>query len=92
MAKYQHLIKDGNNRFSDALILAFRKKILNIFLVYGFSLALFIVLLIFVSGGFNEKEEDDDVYEQEAQIVNQIKAESASVISATTSQPRTRTS
>lgn len=36
--------------------LSFKKNYKNIVLVYGFSLALFIVSLIFVSGGFKEKE------------------------------------
>jgi len=42
--------------FSVVPNLSFKNNFKNIFLVYGFSLALFIATLIFVSGGFDVKE------------------------------------
>lgn len=42
--------------FSVVPNLSFQKNFKNIFLTYGFSLALFIYSLVFVSGAFNEKE------------------------------------
>lgn len=61
--------------FSVTPNLSFRKNFLNIFLVYGFSLALFTYALLYVSGNLEEKS--DDEYRKEAKnssldLVNNI--------------------
>ena len=78
---------------------SFKNNYLNIFLVYGFSIILFIVVLIFVSGGFKEEENEENT-EIDYQIVN-TNAQKVETVTATIAPayiptsvpaPRTKTS
>gem|GEM_PF-3899212 len=80
-----------------------KNNYLNILLVYGFSIILFIVALIFVSGGFKE-EENEEKTEIDYQIVNtntqKVETVTATITptytptytTSTIPAPRTRTS
>lgn len=82
--------------FSVTPNLSFRKNWLNITLVYGFSLVLFIVTLIFVSGIFKESEVEDKyetvVNQEQSNTVSSSTSSSQTVTPVSVPQPRTTAS
>lgn len=106
-AMEKNLIELGVNKnrihqesFSVTPDTSLKNNYLNILIVCGFSIILFVVALIFVSGGFKEEEENEKNIEIDYQIENtntqKVETVTATItptyIPASIPAPRTRTS